>query len=106
MLFCVFQVADIQTHDFGRDPQKDARDLDSLRNIKAELIGQERKLKDLMAAGERLADGLAEAGMVAEAEDVRAVLEERGEQYQVNIKTYRHRHNYCHNLYCDPWLPF
>ena len=75
------QVADIQDHPFGQDPQTDARDLDALRSIKAELIGQERKLKDLTTAGERLADGLAEAGMSAEAEEVRDIIETRAEQY-------------------------
>ena len=31
--------------DFGLDPQKGAQGLESLRSIKAEVIGQERKLK-------------------------------------------------------------
>ena len=80
------QVAEIQRHTFGKDPQKDARDLDALRNIKAELIGQERKLKDLTSAGERLADGLAEAGMTSEAEDVRDIIDARAEQYSALLE--------------------
>ncbi|KAK7501339.1 hypothetical protein BaRGS_00007464, partial [Batillaria attramentaria] len=80
------QLADIHNHPFGKDPQKDARDLDTLRNIKAELIGQERKVKELTAAGERLADGLTEAGMTSEAEDVLGIMETRAEQYSAMLE--------------------
>ncbi|XP_070185712.1 microtubule-actin cross-linking factor 1, isoforms 6/7-like isoform X4 [Littorina saxatilis] len=80
------QVADIQNREFGKDPQRDARDLDALRNIKAELIGQERKLKDLTSAGERLADGLDEAGMPSEAEEVRSIIEARGDQFSALLE--------------------
>ncbi|XP_067685972.1 microtubule-actin cross-linking factor 1, isoforms 6/7-like isoform X1 [Haliotis asinina] len=60
----------IEDNDFGKNPAKDAKDLGDLKAIKADLIGQERKLKDLSAAGERLAAGLADAGLKTEAKGV------------------------------------
>ncbi|KAK6960732.1 microtubule-actin cross-linking factor 1 [Biomphalaria glabrata] len=65
----------IEDEDFGLDPHRAAIDRDNLRNIKSDLIGQERKLKDLLAAGDRLVSGLLDLERNEEAEEVQAMLE-------------------------------
>nr|KAI8726704.1 microtubule-actin cross-linking factor 1 [Biomphalaria glabrata] len=65
----------IEDEDFGLDPHRAAIDRDNLRNIKSDLIGQERKLKDLPAAGDRLVSGLLDSERNEEAEEVQAMLE-------------------------------
>ncbi|XP_005100351.2 microtubule-actin cross-linking factor 1 [Aplysia californica] len=72
--------------DFGLDPHKGAQDLESLREIKADLIGYERKLKDFTMAGERLASGLSDAGLVEDAGDVQASVDLQREQHRTLLE--------------------
>ncbi|KAK6172103.1 hypothetical protein SNE40_018056 [Patella caerulea] len=70
------QLKSINDKGFGKNPAKDSKDLKDLKQLKADVIGQERKLKDLMAAGERLTNGLVEAGLKKEAANIRNVIED------------------------------
>ena len=67
----------------GHNPEQASRDLTSLKSIKADLIGQERKLKDLSAAADRLTAGLHEAGLQNEAEEVKEVVEGHQDKHKV-----------------------
>ncbi|GFN99913.1 microtubule-actin cross-linking factor 1 [Plakobranchus ocellatus] len=63
------------------DPQKGMQGLEALRSIKAEVIGQERKLKDLLSTGDRLLYDLEESGLPDEAEEIQALLSLRQEEH-------------------------
>ncbi|CAL1534640.1 unnamed protein product [Lymnaea stagnalis] len=72
----------VADEDFGLDPQKAAQERENLRNIKSDLISQERKLKDLAAAGERLIAGLIDSGMNEEAEEVQELIALKRDEHQ------------------------
>ncbi|XP_041374834.1 LOW QUALITY PROTEIN: microtubule-actin cross-linking factor 1-like [Gigantopelta aegis] len=75
------QIGRIVDENMGHNPEKDSRDLNALKSIKADLIGQERKLKDLSAAGDRLSAGLQEAGLQYEADEVRSVIDDHHDKH-------------------------
>ncbi|BFZ22115.1 hypothetical protein BsWGS_25154 [Bradybaena similaris] len=72
--------------DFGMDPQRGLQDLENIRALKADVIGQERKLKDLMAVGERLASGLHDSGLTDEAEDIQAIMDLKNEEHHILLE--------------------
>ena len=55
----------------GKNPEKDAKDLTLVKDLKADLIGQERKLRDLSQSGEKLVKGLSELNMKKKADEVK-----------------------------------
>lgn len=80
------QVAKVTSHELGKIPGKDQQDLEAVRTIKSELIGHERRLKELTAAGERLMEGLKEAGLTWLLDDVHSVMEDRAEQHSALLQ--------------------
>ncbi len=80
------KLRNIADEDFGRNPAKDAKDLGNLKTMKADLIGQERKLKDLVAAGDRLSSGLTDAGLQNEAKEVRDTVDDHKEKHKTLLE--------------------
>ncbi|ESO82078.1 hypothetical protein LOTGIDRAFT_237159 [Lottia gigantea] len=70
------QLGNINDKDFGKNPVKDTKDLKDLKQLKSDVLGQERKLKDLTLAGERLTNGLVEAGLKKEAANIKSIVDD------------------------------
>ncbi|PVD38688.1 hypothetical protein C0Q70_01308 [Pomacea canaliculata] len=79
-------LAKVTSHELGKIPGKDKQDLEAVRTIKSELIGHERRLKELTTAGERLMEGLKEAGLTWLLDDVHSVMEDRAEQHSALLQ--------------------
>lgn len=68
------KLQDIEENEIGKNTDKDSKDLVKLKDLKADLIGQERKLKDLVQTGEKLASNLIDMNMKKKADEVRKTI--------------------------------
>jgi predicted nucleic acid-binding Zn-ribbon protein len=64
-------LTDIDEEMFGKNPDEDKKNYAQLKDLKGDLIGQERKLKDFTNAADKLVAGLNEMGMKHKADDVK-----------------------------------
>lgn len=69
-------LTDINEETFGKNPDEDKKNYAQLKDLKGDLIGQERKLKDFTNAADKLVAGLNEMGMRQKAEDVQRKVDE------------------------------
>ena len=69
-------LAEIDDGNFGKNPDQDLENFSHLKDLKADLIGQERKLKDLSNAGDKLIAGLKDMNMRRKADEVRNKVDE------------------------------
>ena len=69
-------LAEIDDSSFGKVPDQDIENFNHLKDLKADLIGQERKLKDLSNAGDKLITGLKDMNMRKKADEVRSKVDE------------------------------
>lgn len=76
------RLSSIHGNGLGKNPEKDAMDLSSVKDLKADLIGQDRKLKDLLQSGEKLVKGLSDLNMKPKAEEVKASMAEMKEKHE------------------------
>lgn len=65
------KLSSVDSDEFGRIPENDGKDMYTLKDLKAELIGQERRLKDLAQTGEKLSKCLNDMNMKKKADEVR-----------------------------------
>ncbi|VDI79251.1 dystonin [Mytilus galloprovincialis] len=75
------KVAQIDEQEVGKMPDRDTQDLAMLKDLKADLIGQERKLKELSQTGEKLVKGLEGINMQSKADTVRNTMDECREKH-------------------------
>lgn len=75
------KLGNIDEDKFGLDPERDSNDTYALKDMKAELIGHERKLKDLMQNGEKLTKCLNDMNMKKKAEEVRECMQDLKEKH-------------------------
>ncbi|KAL5005910.1 hypothetical protein ScPMuIL_017068 [Solemya velum] len=61
----------VSTDGVGKSPDKDTKNLHQLKNLKGDLIAQERRLKDINIAGDRLSHGLADINMKKKADEIK-----------------------------------
>ncbi|KAK3083433.1 hypothetical protein FSP39_022457, partial [Pinctada imbricata] len=61
----------VDSKNFGKNSEKDSKDLGAVKDAKADLIGQERKLRELTQASEKLVKGLSDLGMRNKADEVK-----------------------------------
>ena len=69
-------LGEIDDGNFGKNPDQDLENFNHLKDLKADLIGQERKLKDLSNAGDKLIAGLKDMNMRKKADEVRSKVDE------------------------------
>lgn len=74
-------LTDIDEETFGKNPDEDKKYYAQLKDLKGDLIGQERKLKDFTNAADKLVAGLNEMGMRQKAEDVQQKVDEIREKH-------------------------
>lgn len=74
-------LTDIDEEAFGKNPDEDKKYYAQLKDLKGDLIGQERKLKDFTNAADKLVAGLNEMGMRQKAEDVQQKVDEIREKH-------------------------
>lgn len=70
------RLSNIHGNGLGKNPEKDTKDLTAVKELKADLIGQDRKLKDLIQSGEKLVKGLNDINMKQKAEEVKESMAE------------------------------
>lgn len=79
---------------FGKNPEEDKRNSADLKDLKTDLIGQERRLKEFSNAAEKLVAGLMDMGYQDQAEDVRKKVEEIKETHAaLNEEIVEKEHN-------------
>ena len=69
-------LTEIDDGNFGKNPDQDMENFNHLKDLKADLIGQERKLKDLSNAGDKLVAGLKDMNMRKKADEVKNKVDE------------------------------
>lgn len=82
------RLSNIHGNGLGKNPEKDTKDLTAVKELKADLIGQDRKLKDLIQSGEKLVKGLNDINMKQKAEEVKesmAKMKDKHESLQSEI---------------------
>lgn len=86
-LSCVYpqieaRLSNIHGNGLGKNPEKDTKDLTAVKELKADLIGQDRKLKDLIQSGEKLVKGLNDINMKQKAEEVKESMAEMKDKHE------------------------
>lgn len=66
----------IDEQEVGKMPDKDAHDLAILKDLKADLFGQERKLKELTQTGDKLVKGLEAINMHGKANAIQKMVDD------------------------------
>lgn len=82
------RLSNIHGNGLGKNPEKDTKDLTAVKELKADLIGQDRKLKDLIQSGEKLVKGLNDINMKQKADEVKesmAGMKDKHESLQSEI---------------------
>ena len=69
-------LTEIDDGNFGKNPDQDMENFNHLKDLKADLIGQERKLKDLSNAGDKMVAGLKDMNMRKKADKVKNKVDE------------------------------
>lgn len=64
-------LADIEEDNFGKNTEEDKENYAKLKDLKSDLIGQERRLKDFSQAADKLVAGLEAMGMRNKADDAK-----------------------------------
>lgn len=75
-------LAEIDDGNFGKNPEQDLENFSHLKDLKADLIGQERKLKDLSNAGDKLIAGLKDMNMRKLADEVKNKVDELKKKHE------------------------
>lgn len=76
------RLSNIHGNGLGKNPEKDTKDLTAVKELKADLIGQDRKLKDLIQSGEKLVKGLNDINMKQKAEEVKESVAEMKDKHE------------------------
>lgn len=76
------RLSNIHGNGLGKNPEKDTKDLTAVKELKADLIGQDRKLKDLIQSGEKLVKGLNDINMKQKAEEVKESMAEMKDKHE------------------------
>jgi chromosome segregation ATPase len=76
------RLSNIHGNGLGKNPERDAKDLSLVKDLKADLIGQDRKLKDLLQSGGKLFKGLNELNMKQKADEVKDAMSEMKEKHE------------------------
>lgn len=76
------RLSNIHGNGLGKNPEKDTKDLTAVKELKADLIGQDRKLKDLIQSGEKLVKGLNDIYMKQKAEEVKESMAEMKDKHE------------------------
>lgn len=76
------RLSNIHGNGLGKNPEKDTKDLTAVKELKADLIGQDRKLKDLIQSGEKLVKGLNDINMKQKAEEVKESMAEMKDNHE------------------------
>ncbi|XP_053386476.1 dystonin-like isoform X4 [Mercenaria mercenaria] len=76
-------LTNIDEESFGKNPDEDKKNYAQLKDLKGDLIGQERKLKDFTNAADKLVAGLNEMGMRHKADDVKKKVEDTREKHDL-----------------------
>ncbi|KAL3854341.1 hypothetical protein ACJMK2_013614, partial [Sinanodonta woodiana] len=64
---------DINKGEFGKNPEQDSKNFGILKDLKADLIGHERRVKDLVQTGDKLVAVLEDMNMKKKADEVRHI---------------------------------
>ncbi|XP_052813001.1 microtubule-actin cross-linking factor 1, isoforms 1/2/3/4/5-like isoform X2 [Mya arenaria] len=75
------KLGNIEEENFGKDAEEDKQNYAQLKDLKADLIGQERKLKDFTNAADKLVAGLMEMGEKEKADEIKKKVEEIREKH-------------------------
>ena len=75
-------LADIDEESFGKNTDDDKENYAKLKDLKADLIGQERKLKDFSNAADKLVAGLEGMGMRNKADEAMGKVHEVKEKHE------------------------
>lgn len=76
------RLSNIHGNGLGKNPEKDAKDLSAVKELKADLIGQDKKLKDLIQSGEKLVKGLNDINMKQKADEVKESMTEMKDKHE------------------------
>lgn len=76
------RLSNIHGNGLGKNPEKDTKDLTAVKELKADLIGQDRKLKDLIQSGEKLVKGLNDIDMKQKAGEVKESMAEMKDKHE------------------------
>lgn len=76
------RLSNIHGNGLGKNPEKDTKDLTAVKELKADLIGQDRKLKDLIQSGEKLVKGLNDINMKQKAGEVNESMAEMKDKHE------------------------
>lgn len=76
------RLSNIHGNGLGKNPEKDTKDLTAVKELKADLIGQDRKLKDLIQSGEKLVKGLNDINMKQKADEVKESMAEMKDKHE------------------------
>lgn len=76
------RLSNIHGNGLGKNPEKDTKDLTAVKELKADLIGQDRKLKDLIQSGEKLVKVLNDINMKQKAEEVKESVAEMKDKHE------------------------
>lgn len=76
------RLSNIHGNGLGKNPEKDSKDLTAVKELKADLIGQDRKLKDLIQSGEKLVKGLNDINMKQKAGEVKESMAEMKDKHE------------------------
>lgn len=76
------RLSNIHGNGLGKNPEKDTKDLTAVKELKADLIGQDRKLKDLIQSGEKLVKGLNDINMKQKAGEVKESMAEMKDKHE------------------------
>ncbi|XP_021351800.1 dystonin-like isoform X3 [Mizuhopecten yessoensis] len=73
----------VNEEEFGRVPERDTKDLYTLKDLKAELIGQERRLKDITQMGDKLCKSLNDMNMKKKSDEVQKSVQDHKQIHEV-----------------------